>query len=929
MTSKDVLQDAALNYCSEGLATLPVKNDKRPSIKSWAQYQQTKATGAEIRQWFSKSESTGVAIIAGAVSGNIEVLDVDCKYDKTRTLMADFCDLIKEHLPELFPRLLIAETVNKGFHILFRVPAESVEGNKKLASRPATDEEAISGDKVKVLIETRGEGGYVVAAPTSGYKWTQGSVKEIPSITANERTMLFTIARSFDQMPVGTTPEEKTGGKSQAIGDLSPFDDYDQRADVPTLLERFGWRRAYQRGERIHYKRPGTTDSATSGNFHIQSRLFYVFSTSTEFEAGRAYNPVQVYTQLEHGGNLSAASKALYVDGYGSRRKGKASDNIAEQPAKSDPATQFELTDDGVYSIDGNTKSEKMSQANKILQLAENIELFHTSDGEPFASIEVEGHFENHRVKSKSFRDYLSYQYYQTDGKSPSTQALQDATNSLSGKAKFEGKTQDVYIRLASLNGKIYLDLCNDAWQILEIGADGWRVIEAADAPVRFRRAKAMLALPLPTETGDISKLKSFLNVDDKNLTLILAWLVNCFRPDYPFPILLISGEQGTAKTTTSKLLKELVDPSVIPLRSAPRDEHNLVIAANNSWIVGLDNLSVVPDWLSDALCRLSTGGGFGTRTLYENDDETIFNAKRPIILNGIGDIASRSDLLDRALPVRLEAIPKNSRKTEREFWAEFEREKTSIFSALVSAVSSALGQIEKVKLEELPRMADFAFWATAAENGLGLKESDFIEAYTQNRENAHSIVLEDSLLAEVLQEFLTAKAQGEKYEQKDILLKEFLDQLKEVADAGSKERSKDKRFPKNPKGLRNAIERINPNLREIGIYITFHGRAGGNASKGASLSLEYDCNQTSQTSQTSQIPKNKGETIDVACDVTQNAQMSNITNATNPKSNVTAISGRQINGLASKSDVCDVSDVTLQLYSNDNDVAEFVDMEI
>jgi hypothetical protein len=214
-------------------------------------------------------------------------------------------------------------------------------------------------------------------------------------------------------------------------------------------------------------------------------------------------------------------------------------------------------------------KKEKVSQANQILCLAEDIELFHTSDGEPFASIEVGGHFENHRVKSKNFRDYLAYQFYQEDGKSPSSQALQDAINSLSGKARFEGRTQDVFIRLASLNRKIYLDLCNDEWQILEIGADGWRVVEAAGAPVRFRRAKAMLALPTPIENGDIAKLKNFLNVDEKNLILILAWLVNCFRPDYPFPVLILSGEQGTAKSTTSKLLKELVDPSVIPFRSA------------------------------------------------------------------------------------------------------------------------------------------------------------------------------------------------------------------------------------------------------------------------------------------------------------------------------------------------------------------------
>ena len=572
-------------------------------------------------------------------------------------------------------------------------------------------------------------------------------------------------------------------------------------------------------------------------------------------------------------------------------------------------------------------KPEKLSQSNQILQLAEDIELFHTADGEPFAAIKVGGHLENHRVKSKNFRDYLSYQYFQTDGKSPSSQSLQDAINSLSGKAKFEGKTQDVHIRLASVNEKIYLDLCNDDWQIVEIDADGWRVIEAADAPVRFRRAKAMLALPTPAASGgDIGKLKSFLNVDDKNLTLILAWLVNCFRADYPFPILLISGEQGTAKSTTSKLLKELVDPSVMPFRSAPRDEHNLVIAANNSWVIGLDNLSIVPDWLSDALCRLSTGGGFGTRTLYENDDETIFTAKRPIILNGIGDIASRSDLLDRALLIKLEAIPKNKRKTEREFWAEFETQKTSIFSALVSAVSFALKNIENISLPELPRMADFALWATAAEKGIGLQENDFLNAYTQNREDAHAIVLEGSILGEVLQEFLSKNATDGEFKQDDILLKSLLAELKDTA---GEKRIKNKEFPKSSKGLRNQIERINPNLREIGIFITFHGKQGRNADKGASLSLEYDCNQTSVTSVTSESPKNKAQTADVTTDVAQNAEISNVSNVSNVSSDGRTANANNNNGLTSIVDVTDVTDVTLRLYSNASEKAEYVDIEI
>ncbi|HEV7646122.1 MAG TPA: hypothetical protein VGO50_19455 [Pyrinomonadaceae bacterium] len=332
-------------------------------------------------------------------------------------------------------------------------------------------------------------------------------------------------------------------------------------------------------------------------------------------------------------------------------------------------------------------------------------------------------------------------------------------------------------------------------------------------------------------------------------MILIIAWLVNCFRPEFPFPILLLSGEQGTAKSTTSRLLRELIDPSITPFRSSPKNEQDLVIAATNSWVIGLDNLSFIPDWLSDALCRLSTGGGFGARKLYSDDEEAIFTAKRPIVINGIGELASRSDLLDRALIVKLNPIPQNKRKTESAFWKEFEYDKASIFSGILSAVSYGLKNFERVKLEHFPRMADFAQWVSACEGALEWDKGAFLSAYSANRQDAHSLVLEDSLLAEVLQEFCERNVINDEYDVSDVLLKDFLAQLKDIA---GEKRSSDKRFPKTSKGLRSAIERVNPNLREIGIFITFYGRKGSNASKGASLALRYSSSQTSQASQTS-----------------------------------------------------------------------------
>lgn len=208
-------------------------------------------------------------------------------------------------------------------------------------------------------------------------------------------------------------------------------------------------------------------------------------------------------------------------------------------------------------------EKEKLNQANRILRFAEHLELFHTADQETFATVEIDGHEENHRLNTKAFRSWLSFHFFKTEGQMPSTQALQNAVGTLEGKALFEGEEKEVFVRLASKDGKIYLDLCNEAWQIVEIDKSGWQIIESVNAPVRFRRTKAMLPLPMPiARGGEIAKIRQFLNVSHTNYVLILAWLANCFRPDYPFPVLILSGEQGSAKSTTSRLLRELVDPN-------------------------------------------------------------------------------------------------------------------------------------------------------------------------------------------------------------------------------------------------------------------------------------------------------------------------------------------------------------------------------
>src|SRR5262249_25759551 len=327
------------------------------------------------------------------------------------------------------------------------------------------------------------------------------------------------------------------------------------------------------------------------------------------------------------------------------------------------------------------------------------------------------------------------------------------AINLMEAQAVFDGEEHRVHVRIAEHEGAIYLDLCNSSWQVVQITRDGWLVTD--DAPVRFRRSKSMLALPAPAPGGSVDLLRAFLNVDHITWILVIAWLVAAFRPRGPYPVLSLFAEQGSGKSTISRLLRDLVDPNLAPLLAEPEDAHSLMIAANNSWCLAYDNLSHIASWLSDALCRLSTGGGFGTRELYTDQDEIIFESQRPVLLTSIEEVAERSDLLDRCLIVSLGQITDDKRRAEAELLSAFEQVRPRILGALLHAVSVALRRLPEIKLSNLPRMADFAVWVTAAEPGLGWDEGTFSAAYQGNRDSANEIALEASVVARPLLELL------------------------------------------------------------------------------------------------------------------------------------------------------------------------------
>jgi hypothetical protein len=325
-----------------------------------------------------------------------------------------------------------------------------------------------------------------------------------------------------------------------------------------------------------------------------------------------------------------------------------------------------------------------------------------------------------------------------------------------------------------------------------------------------------MLPLPTPQRDGCIDELRGFLNVDEESWRLIVAWLVGAVRPIGPYPVLALSAEQGSGKSTAARLLRALIDPNAAPLRAEPRDSRDLMIAASNSWCLVYDNLSSIPPWLSNAFCRLSTGGGFATRQLHTDCDEILFDAQRPILLTSIEDVATRSDLLDRCLVVSLPTILDERRSTEAELFGKFESARARILGGLLDVTSEASRLLPKVTLDNPPRMADFAVWVCAAEPALGWTSGAFLTTYQGNRQSANDIALEASSLARVLFGLLEARGSwtGTATELLDTLDAEVGEQAK-----------RHKTWPKNPRSMAGHLRRLAPNLRAAGWCVIFPPR--------------------------------------------------------------------------------------------------------
>jgi len=469
----------------------------------------------------------------------------------------------------------------------------------------------------------------------------------------------------------------------------------------------------------------------------------------------------------------------------------------------------------------------RRKQADILIDLAGAADKFRTADCRVWADIHIGGHRETWPVRSAGFKRWLRHRFWTDQKTAPTSEAVEACLCHLEAAAHCEGSPlREVYIRVAGLDDRIYLDLCNDDWTVIEVDASGWRAVEPP--PVRFHRTAGMLPLPLPASGGTLSELRNLLNVSaDDDFVVLVGDLLAALRGRPPYPVLAMAGPAGASKSTALRFLRDLIDPHQIEPGALPNEVRDLAIASSKRFVLAFDNLSGIPVPISDMLCRLSTGGGFAIRSLYSDDEEVVFSHTRPVMLAGIDDVAGRHDLSDRTSSLALEHIPEPSKKVLSEIRATFESARPRILGRLLDIAAHGLRNLPHTHLTRYPRMADYARWMAACETA-EWPAGTFGRAFAANKESLAAASLEADVVATLIVEMLEGGT-GWTGTAKELLT--------QTDNRASDQQKRNKHWPKTPRALTVRLRHASEILRAQGWRVEFARAPGGSRTRVVTIS--------------------------------------------------------------------------------------------
>lgn len=472
-----------------------------------------------------------------------------------------------------------------------------------------------------------------------------------------------------------------------------------------------------------------------------------------------------------------------------------------------------------IKAFSDNRPDEEETPSDKLIRLGNQASFFKSPLNVAYAAFLINNHNIIAKVKSNDFKMWLRKQYYEETDKAPSQEAMNNALGIMEMEGLFSEKIVPLFRRIAEIDGTFYYDLTDDAYRVVKISGNGYELL--SNPPLLFERGKNAKAQAEPDFPGDINLLWNhfqFKSKDDR--ILFTAYLISCFVPSIPHPVLVLSGEKGSAKSTTERMLKAIVDPAVQDLLTMPNSRADLAIILSNNYMAAFDNLDFLSGEKSDLLCMASTGGSFSKRALYSDDEEVLLTFKRCIVLNGINIVATRADLLDRSIILELNRIKEETRKEESIIWQDFNRDLPAIIGAILSTLSKAMEIFPSVQLTHLPRMADFTRWGYAITEALGQKGEVFLKAYQANQNKSNEETLASHPVASAIIALM------EKKDSWDGSVSTLLDALESTA-AKEKINTNSKSWPKAAHILSRRLKEVKSNLESVGI--TYAIRHAGN----------------------------------------------------------------------------------------------------
>ncbi|MDA8351555.1 MAG: bifunctional DNA primase/polymerase [Pseudomonadota bacterium] len=461
-------------------------------------------------------------------------------------------------------------------------------------------------------------------------------------------------------------------------------------------------------------------------------------------------------------------------------------------------------------------KKATESQASVLVAFVrDRCKLVHDENGEVYAIENATGEVRN--IERRAFKVWLHAEFYKATEKAARSQSVAEALTTLAGVGLHDGDLVDVHIRCAALGDGYVIDLGEPGKsRAIVVRPGSWTVTEHHG--LMFVRPDNMKPLPEPVGGGTLEPLWSLVNVPENARLLVLTWLLECLRPDTPFPLLEAIGEQGSAKSGLQKLLKVMLDPSSIELRSAPRGGEDVFVGAGQGWLLAYDNVSHLSAELQDVLCRVATGATFATRKLYTNAEEAAIRAKRPVTLNGIGAAVTAQDLIDRAISLELPMI--EDRRESGAIESEFERLHPELLGALLDIFARALALLPAVRIERdrRPRLIEYARLGCAVAAAMGRTADDFLAEFEAMRAESIGRTLDASPVAGALLTYL----EGRPDRHREYTVKGLFESLTRP-DGGEA-------WPRSPRGFADALRRAAPALRSFGVVVTFPGNRGGHA---------------------------------------------------------------------------------------------------